>query len=69
MMSLRAQMEIAEMKPCAFCGWSTHDFPKDAEHEQKHNDGWHNCGIDGGFRQCCPGCDKFVLAQGAASSF
>lgn len=69
MMSLRAQMEIANMKPCAFCAWSNHDFPKDSEHERKHNGGWHTCGIDGEFRQSRPDCDSFVLAKGASASF
>ena len=69
MMSLRAQMEIAEMKPCAFCGWATHKFPNDAEHNRKHDEGWHTCGIDGGFRLCKPDCDMFVMAQGAFASF
>lgn len=69
MMSIRAQREIAEMKPCAFCVWSTHDFPKDSEHERLHNGGWHTCGLDGGFRQCNPDCGAFALAQGAQSSY
>lgn len=69
MMSLRAQMDIADMKPCAFCAWSTHDYPKDKEHERLHEVGWHSCGIDGGFRQCNPDCHVFTMARGVQSSY
>lgn len=62
-------MEIAEMKPCAFCEWATHDFPDDYEHERLHNSGWHTCGFDGEFRQCNPDCTTFVIAEGVQANF
>lgn len=70
MMSLRAKMELTRLKPCAFCGWATHAFPNDTEHNQKHDsEGWHTCGLDGIFRQYSPNCDMFMIAPGSQSSF
>ena len=69
MLSLRAEMELAEMKPCAFCAWSSHDFQKDAEHERLHMKGWHTCQLDGGFRHDNPDCRAFAVAQGARASY
>ena len=69
MMSLRTQMEITEMKPCAFCAWHTHDFPDDAEHNRLHNAGWHACGLDGDFRRYGGDCGHFLLDAGVRASF
>lgn len=69
MLSLKAQMVMAEMKPCAFCVWATHDFPNDDEHNGLHDCGWHTCGLDGVFRQCNSDCKNFVIADGAWASF
>lgn len=67
MMSAQAQREIAEMRPCAFCLWHTHDFPDDAKHEQMHQAGWHTCGLDGSFRRFGTDCKDFVPAGGESS--
>lgn len=60
------QYEIAGQ--CAFCQNSTHDFPDDSWHEQKHNAGWHGCEVFGGFRFRKPECQNFKVADGVITS-
>lgn len=68
-MSIKAQMVMSEMKPCAFCAWHTHKFPDDEEHERLHNEGWHTCGLDGTFRQFGGDCCMFLPDAGIWASF
>ncbi len=60
--------EIEMLGVCAFCEHATHDFPDTAWHEKKHNEGYHTCGIDGGFRVQKPLCNSMQLMLGSEMS-
>jgi len=57
-------LEMEMLGLCAFCENATHDYPDTEWHEEKHNQGYHTCGIDGGFRNQKPLCENMRLASG-----
>ena len=57
--------EIEILGICAFCVNAGHDFKCDAWHEEKHEEGWHTCKVDGCFRQSKPLCQRFEFNDSA----